>query len=87
MRASKINEAVRNCLADIYGRAAILARIEESLDNLRAKAEFSQRELREVETAVRKDIRSIHNDTSRGNCHVAIPGPSLLGAIGRNHQP
>ena len=59
MREQKINSAIRDCLSGIYGREAILARMEEFLDNRRAKGELSEPELKAVETAVRHILYGI----------------------------
>lgn len=53
VREEKINTAIHNCLAGVYGREAILARLEEFLDTIRAKGELREAELHAVETRVR----------------------------------
>jgi len=47
--AEKINGAIHECLASVYGKDAILARIEAFLDSLREHDEWSESELHVVE--------------------------------------
>lgn len=50
---TKINSAIRDCIAGIYGREAILARIEGFLDAVRENGQLNEAEIRAVEIAVR----------------------------------
>jgi hypothetical protein len=67
LRGTKINWAIRNCLAGIYGQEAILARIEEFLDTQRAQGEFSEPEILMIESGVRHILYGMvyPNDATR----------------------
>lgn len=74
LRPRIVNSVVQDCLTRVYGREAILARIEEFLENLRANGACSEVELKAVDAGVRHILYGIV-DSSVGLNDAMMRGP------------